>query len=76
MIGAAAYTGLAMGNVNGKLFKKAEELEGLGAADEVVEVGLGGETVHGLVDWWATLNMGRAAIFMVSSLAGTYAALG
>jgi len=75
MLGAAGYTGFVMGGVNGKLLKKAEELEGLTIGDEVFEVG-SGETVHALVDTWATLNMGRAAVFFSSALAGLYAALG
>jgi len=76
MLGAGGYTGVVMGPTNNKLLRKAEELQSLEVGDEVVEVALGGETVHALVDNWATLNMGRAAIFLTSALAGTYAALG
>jgi len=73
MLGSMPYTLIAMGETNSKLMKKAGELAGLKASVEVVE---GNESVHELVDWWTILNAGRAAIFVVSGLAGVYAALG
>jgi len=73
MVGSIGYTKLVLDDTNKKLLKKAEEMEGLASKEVVAE---GQETVHGLVDWWAVLNLGRAAIFGVAGLAGTYAAFG
>jgi hypothetical protein len=46
-----------------------------GYKDEIVEVGLGNETAHKLVDSWGMLNLGRAALLVVGSLVGTWTAL-
>jgi len=77
--GTFVYTATAMADTNNKLLAKASEMEKLSEKDkkvDVVEIGLGEETAHKLVDKWASLNLGRSAIFMLSTAAGTYAALG
>lgn len=58
-----------------KLLKKAEETAALANTDEVVEVGLGGETAHALVDKWGVLNLGRAALLTFAAALGTWTAL-
>ncbi|KAK8221603.1 hypothetical protein IWZ01DRAFT_537497 [Phyllosticta capitalensis] len=34
------------------------------------------DTVHALVDWWATLNLGRAGCSVVAALVGAWATMG
>jgi hypothetical protein len=65
-----------MAPTNRKLIAKAEETSSLAITDEVVEVGLGGETAHKLVDDWATLNMGRSIMLGLAAVIGTWNALG
>lgn len=72
MIGSIPYTLFVMGETNSKLSKKAVDLASFDVGMEVEEE----ESAHQLVDLWTTLNAGRAAIFGLSGLAGTYAALG
>jgi len=74
-VGIVPYTFAVMREVNGKLLRKVEETSALGFKDEVVEVGLGEETAHKLVDKWGMLNLGRAAMLMAGSLVGTWTAL-
>jgi len=40
-----------------------------------VEVGLGEETAHKLVDWWGVLNLGRAAMLVASGVVGVWTTL-
>jgi hypothetical protein len=74
-VGIVPYTFAVMREVNGKLLRKVEETSAVGFKDEVVEVGLGEETAHKLVDKWGMLNLGRAAMLMAGSLVGTWTAL-
>lgn len=61
-------------NVN-KLKAKLAETSALQNTDEVVEVGLGSETAHKLVDDWAVMNLGRGAMLTISGVLGLWTAL-
>lgn len=74
-MGIVPYTLIAMMPTNKKLLAKVDETKALGIKDEVVEAGLGNETAHKLVDSWGVLNLGRALMLIVGSLAGTWTAL-
>jgi len=66
------YTLTAMFSTNRKLLEKVEETKTLGVKDEVVEVGLGGETAHALVDKWGLLNLGRGFMMLASGAIGAW----
>jgi hypothetical protein len=74
-IGIVPYTLTALASTNNKLLNKAEETRVLRAEDKIVEVGLGGESAHQLVDKWATLNLGRAIMLATAAVLGTWATL-
>ena len=74
-IGIVPYTLVVIMPTNNKLFKKVDETRTLGKGDEVVEVGLGEETAHILVDWWGVLNLGRGVMLAASGVLGTWLAL-
>jgi hypothetical protein len=74
-IGIIPYTVLVMLPTNKKLLAKVEETKALTVKDEVVEIGLGNETAHKLVDSWGVLNLGRAVLLTAGSLVGTWTAL-
>lgn len=75
-VGIIPYTLAVMVDTNKKLLAKVEETKTLGIKDEVVEVGLGNETAHKLVDSWGMLNLGRAVLLAVSSGVGVWTATG
>lgn len=75
-MGIIPYTLAVMVDTNKKLLAKVEETKTLGIKDEVVEVGLGNETAHKLVDSWGMLNLGRAVLLAVSSGVGVWTATG
>lgn len=59
-----------MASVNSKLSSRAETLATADLSDTAVEKGVRKEeTVHALLDWWATLNFGRAMITLVGAVA-------
>lgn len=60
---------------NNKLMRKAEEMSALEKEDEVVEVGLGEETAHKLVDNWGVLNLVGGLMFTGSAVLGLWTAL-
>jgi len=74
-IGIVPYTLFFMVPTNNKLFAKVEEVRGLKAEDTVVEIGLGGETAHQLLDWWGVLNLGRGALLATSGVLGLWLSL-
>ena len=74
-IGIIPYTLLVMLPTNKKLLEKVDETKALTVKDEVVEVGLGNETAHKLVDSWGMLNLGRAVLLTAGSLVGAWTAL-
>lgn len=70
------YTLLIMNPVNAKLQEKASSLAGTSLEDTAAEAGVAKEeTVHALVDKWATLNLGRAVIPLVGTLVAAWAAV-
>lgn len=70
------YTLTVMGSTNKKLLDKAEETSSLKAEEKIVEVGLGGESAHQLVDKWATLNLGRVIMLATAAALSTWTTLG
>jgi Domain of unknown function (DUF1772) len=66
-LGIVPYTLVVMLPTNNKLLAKAEETSSLKADDKLVEVGLGGESAHQLVDRWATLNLGRTILLVAAA---------
>ena len=64
-----------MMSTNNKLLNKAEETSALKAEDKIVEVGLGGESAHQLVDKWATLNLGRAIMLATAAVLSAWVTL-
>jgi hypothetical protein len=75
-IGIVPYTLLVLMGTNKKLLAKAEEAKTLGWKDELVEVGLGNETAHKLVDNWGILNLGRAVLLSSASVVAIWTAVG
>ncbi len=74
-IGVMPFTlGIVM-PTNNKLMRKAEEMSALEKEDEVVEVGLGEETAHKLVDNWGVLNLVGGLMFTGSAVLGLWTAL-
>ncbi|KIN02178.1 hypothetical protein OIDMADRAFT_162173 [Oidiodendron maius Zn] len=70
------YTWTVMRPTNAKLKTKAAEASMLNSTDEAVEVAtLGTETAHKLLDFWAMLNLGRAAVVASSGVLGVWTAL-
>ena len=74
-ISAIPYTLIIMEPADRKLLEKAEATSSLAVDDKIVEMGLGGETAHQLVDKWATLNMGRVVMLFTSALLSTWTTL-
>jgi len=61
---------------NNTLISRSETLATVDIQDKTVEAGVRKEeTVHALIDKWATLNMGRALISLVGAVAMTWAAV-
>lgn len=61
---------------NEKLLAKKDHLASASLEDKAVEANVAeGETVHALIDKWATLNLGRAVLVAVGSLCTVLAAL-
>jgi hypothetical protein len=65
-----------MAPTNNKLHEKRRALAATSAEDKTAEVGVAQEeTVHALLDKWATLNLARALIMGVGSALATWAAV-
>lgn len=61
---------------NKKLFEKVDSLAATSLEDKAVEAGVAKEeTVHALLDKWATLNLARALIVGVGAALAVWAAL-
>ncbi|KAJ4361844.1 hypothetical protein N0V83_010785 [Neocucurbitaria cava] len=61
---------------NNKLIAKKDDLASASLDDKAVEAGVAqGETVHALIDRWATLNLARAVLIGVGALCTVLAAL-
>jgi len=74
-VGIVPYTALVMRGTNNKLIERTNEVGALGSQDTVVEVGLGNESAHALVDWWGVLNLGRGAMLSIAGIVGVWTAL-
>ncbi len=62
----------ALKSTSASISSKVEETKTLGKEERIVEIGLGEETAHKLVDWWGVLNLGRGALLLVSGLVGVW----
>lgn len=61
---------------NDKLFAKKEELASASLEDKAVEANVAqGETVHALIDKWATLNLARAVLVGAGAICAVLGAL-
>lgn len=70
------YTFLLGEPVNKKLEEKERNLASASLTDASAEAGISKEeTVHSLVDKWATINLGRVAVATVSAVLATWAAV-
>jgi len=70
------YTILLMGPLNAKLVAKAESMSKTSITDTAAEIGVTkDETVHALVDKWATLNLFRAIITGIAAMSATWGSL-
>jgi hypothetical protein len=74
-VGIVPYTLLVLMGTNRKLLSKVEETRALGKGESMVEVGLGKETAHRLVDWWGVLNVGRGLILAAAGVVGAWTTL-
>ncbi|KAI6798967.1 hypothetical protein KC332_g14462 [Hortaea werneckii] len=70
------YTFIVGEPINQKLEKKAKDLSSASLTDAAAEVGIAQEeTVHQLVDRWATMNLGRTLLTGIAALTATWAAV-
>ena len=70
------YTYLVVEPITSKLEEKAASLASVPVTDTAAEVGVAKEdSVHQLVDRWATMNLGRAVLSGVAALLATWAAV-
>jgi hypothetical protein len=60
-VAVVPFTLFFINDTNQKLLKKVEEVRGLSRDDKLVEIGMGEETAHKLVDWWGVLNFGEGS---------------
>ena len=71
------YSLLTLEPINKKLEEKASSLAKASISDAGAEAGVTREeTVHYLVDQWATMNLGRSIITGIAAVCGTLAAVG
>ncbi|KAK0617965.1 hypothetical protein B0T17DRAFT_495184, partial [Bombardia bombarda] len=75
-VGIVPYTLALMERTNRRLLKKTADAQGMRMSEELVEVGPREEGAKYLVDRWATLNLGRAALSAVAAGVGLYVVLG
>jgi len=70
------YTALLLGPINAKLVQKSDDLAATAITDASAEAGVTKEeTVHALVDKWATLNLGRALLSVAAAMTAMWATL-
>ena len=68
------YTLILMRGVNGKLISKSDHPKNMGLDDTAANVSKDGEeSAKELIDWWATLNVGRGLLPLVGTIIGTWA---
>ncbi|KAL6158161.1 hypothetical protein ACJQWK_07386 [Exserohilum turcicum] len=69
------FTLLVIAPTNAKLMAKKDELASASLEDQGIEANAAeGETVHELMDWWATLNMARTLLVGVGAVCTVLAA--
>ncbi|KAF2200729.1 hypothetical protein GQ43DRAFT_441288 [Delitschia confertaspora ATCC 74209] len=70
------YTLVVMAPTNKGLYSKASSLASTDLSDKSAETSIEREeTVHALLDKWATLNLGRALVTLVGTAAAMWAAV-
>ena len=70
------YTIFGMMPTNKKLFKKYDDMKGLGITEKATEVGLAkGESTKELVQRWGMLNIGRGMFPLVGAILGLWSTL-
>jgi len=74
-VGIIPFTFAVFMPTNNKLEAKEEETRMLEKTDEVVEIGLAGETAKVLVDRWGVLNLGRVGMLITASVVGIWTSL-
>jgi hypothetical protein len=68
------YTALLAGPIVQKLDRKAEDLSGASLTDSKLEEGIAQEeTVHGLLDQWALINLGGSLISGLGAVLAAWA---
>lgn len=76
LLSLVPYTFFLAEPINKKLEDKERNLASASLTDASAEAGISKEeTVHSLVDKWATLNLGRFAITAISAAMATWAAV-
>ena len=76
VVAIVPYTAIGMKPTNKKLKKKLEEMKGLDISEKATEIGLAkGESAKELLDWWATLNLGRGVFPLVGAVLGMWTTL-
>lgn len=69
-VATVPYTMVVVMPTNRKLLRKVQETRTLGAAEEVVEVGVREESAKYLVDHWGILHLPRVAMVAVAGMIG------
>lgn len=67
------YTLIVMRDVNGKLLNKANDLKTMSLDDIITNLNDSEESAKELIDWWATLNLGRGLLPLVGTIVGAWA---
>ena len=69
------YTLLMMKGVNDKLTSKADNTKAMSLDKIVAEEDKGDESAKELIDWWATLNLGRGLLPLLGATVGAWATM-
>ena len=67
------YTLILMRGLNGKLIRKSNGLEKTSIKDIVGIEDADEESAKQLIDWWATLNLGRGLLPLVGTILSSWA---
>ena len=67
------YTLVLMRGVNGKLINKSEGSKSMSVDELLSDLNANEESAKQLIDWWATLNVGRGLLPLVGTIVGTWA---
>jgi hypothetical protein len=70
------YSAIVLGPYNRRLSSKADSLAGTALDDVFAEANMSpGDTVHELVDRWATLYLGKALLVVAAGISAMYGTL-